>query len=399
MKRNLLHILLYITACIGLLCLPFFAAEVGAKDFTVVIDAGHGGHDPGAIGKISKEKNINLNVALKLGRLIERNCQDVKVVYTRKTDVFIPLDRRAEIANNAKADLFISIHTNALAKNRTMKGASTWTLGLAKSDANLEVAKRENAVILYEDDYKTRYAGFNPNSSESYIIFEFMQDQYMSQSVHLASLVQKQFRTTCKRADRGVHQAGFLVLKASAMPSILVELGFISTPEEERYLNTEAGASSLAQGIYRAFLTYKAEQEAKLNGNAVPAPSPVVPASDGQAETTAQPQAHDDGSGRAPVTVEQATVGSIVFKLQILTSDRVLPENDKRLKGLKGTEYYKEGGFYKYTYGSSASYDEITRLKRSIAAKFKDAFVVAFENGKKTDVNAAIGKTRKNKAK
>lgn len=216
-------------------------------------------------GKISKEKNINLNVALKLGNLIKKNCDDVKVIYTRSRDVFIPLDRRAEIANNAKADLFISVHTNALAKNRTAKGASTWTLGLAKSDANLEVAKRENSVILYESDYQTRYAGFNPNSAESYIIFEFMQDKYMEQSVHLASLVQKQFRHTCKRVDRGVHQAGFLVLKASAMPSILVELGFISTPEEERYLNSEAGANTMAKGIYHAFLNYKREQEIRLD--------------------------------------------------------------------------------------------------------------------------------------
>ncbi len=242
-------------------------AALEAKDFVVVIDPGHGGHDPGCSGKNSKEKNINLNVALKLGKQIKKNCPDVKVIYTRDRDIFIPLDRRAEIANNAKADLFISIHTNALAKNRTAKGASTWTLGLAKSDANLEVAKRENAVILYESDYKTRYAGFNPNSAESYIIFEFMQDKYMSQSVHLASLVQKHFRQTCKRTDRGVHQAGFLVLKASAMPSILVELGFISTPEEERYLNTEAGTTSLANGIFRAFLTYKREQEIRLNGS------------------------------------------------------------------------------------------------------------------------------------
>ena len=180
--------ILYISICLGLLISPFCSGSAEAKDFVVVIDPGHGGHDPGAVGKISKEKNINLNVALKLGKQI------------------IPLDRRAEIANNAKADLFISIHTNALAKNRTAKGASTWTLGLAKSDANLEVAKRENAVILYESDYKTRYAGFNPNSAESYIIFEFMQDKYMSQSVHLASLVQKHFRQTCKRTDRGTRQ-------------------------------------------------------------------------------------------------------------------------------------------------------------------------------------------------
>ena len=162
--------ILYISICLGLLISPFCSGSAEAKDFVVVIDPGHGGHDPGAVGKISKEKNINLNVALKLGKQIKKNCPDVKVIYTRDRDIFIPLDRRAEIANNAKADLFISIHTNALAKNRTAKGASTWTLGLAKSDANLEVAKRENAVILYESDYKTRYAGFNPNSAESYII-------------------------------------------------------------------------------------------------------------------------------------------------------------------------------------------------------------------------------------
>ena len=260
------HYILYIFVCLGLLYSPLCIGSAWAKDFVVVIDPGHGGHDPGAVGKISKEKNINLNVALKLGNMIKKNCDDVKVIYTRSKDVFIPLDRRAEIANNAKADLFISIHTNALANNRVAKGASTWTLGLAKSDANLAVAQRENSVILYESDYKTRYAGFNPNSAESYIIFEFMQDKYMEQSVHLASLVQKQFRHTCKRVDRGVHQAGFLVLKASAMPSILVELGFISTPEEERYLNTEAGTSTLAKGIYHAFLTYKREQEIRLTG-------------------------------------------------------------------------------------------------------------------------------------
>ena len=265
MRRHRYYIL-YTFICLWLLSSPLCISNSWAKDFVVVIDPGHGGHDPGAVGKISKEKNINLNVALKLGNMIKKNCDDVKVIFTRTKDVFIPLNRRAEIANNAKADLFISIHTNALANNRTAKGASTWTLGLAKSDANLAVAQRENSVILYESDYKTRYAGFNPNSAESYIIFEFMQDKYMEQSVHLASLVQKQFRHTCKRVDRGVHQAGFLVLKASAMPSILVELGFISTPEEERYLNSEEGTGTLAKGVYRAFLTYKKEHEIRLTG-------------------------------------------------------------------------------------------------------------------------------------
>ena len=419
MKLNRPYIL-YTFICLLLLFLPSCTNHLWGKDFVVVIDAGHGGHDPGAIGKISKEKNINLNVALKVGNLIKRNCDDVKVIYTRSKDVFIPLDRRAEIANNAKADLFISIHTNALANNRTAKGASTWTLGLAKSDANLEVAKRENSVILYESDYKTRYAGFNPNSAESYIIFEFMQDKYMEQSVHLASLMQKQFRQTCKRADRGVHQAGFLVLKASAMPSILIELGFISTPEEERYLNSEEGAGSMAKGIYRAFLNYKREHELRLTGvsktnlpteqeednapkiaqketesiNTAPQQQELL------AEAKTKPAATAKTTPKRPIVVENATNDSeITFKIQILTASKPLAKNDKRLKGLKDVDYYKEGGIYKYTYGASADYNKVLRTKRTITAQFKDAFIVAFRNGEKMNVNEAIAEFKKRKNK
>lgn len=377
-----------------------------------MIDPGHGGHDPGAVGKISKEKNINLNVALKLGNMIKKNCDDVKVIFTRTKDVFIPLNRRAEIANNAKADLFISIHTNALANNRTAKGASTWTLGLAKSDANLAVAQRENSVILYESDYKTRYAGFNPNSAESYIIFEFMQDKYMEQSVHLASLVQKQFRHTCKRVDRGVHQAGFLVLKASAMPSILVELGFISTPEEERYLNSEEGTGTLAKGIYRAFLTYKKEHEIRLTGVS----RTIIPDDEEISENelaTTQPKEEKTGSApvqtelvaqakpqQRPITVESATnSGEITFKIQILTSSSPLTKNDKRLKGLKDVDYYKEKGLYKYTYGASTDYNKVLRSKRAITDKFKDAFIIAFRDGEKMNINAAITEFKKKRNK
>ena len=358
MKLYKRHIL-YICICFGLFISPFCTTSIEAKDFVVVIDAGHGGHDPGALGRISKEKTINLNVALKLGKQIKRNCPDVKVVYTRERDVFIPLDRRAEIANNAKADLFISIHTNSVAGGKTVKGASTWTLGLAKSDANLEVAKRENSVILYESDYKTRYAGFNPNSAESYIIFEFMQDKYMSQSVHLASLVQKEFRHTCKRADRGVHQAGFLVLKASAMPSILVELGFISNPEED----TDAS---------------RVEDET---------PPPPVSNNTETKQNTEK------------VADRQTDSAAPVFKIQILTSSRPLAANDKRLKGLKGVEYYQEGGLCKYTYGASTDYNKVLRTKREIAPKFKDAFIIAFKNGKKTSVSAAIEEFKKKRNK
>ena len=419
MKLNRPYIL-YIFICLWLLFLPSRTNHLWGKDFVVVIDAGHGGHDPGAIGKISKEKNINLNVALKVGNLIKRNCDDVKVIYTRSKDVFIPLDRRAEIANNAKADLFISIHTNALANNRTAKGASTWTLGLAKSDANLEVAKRENSVILYESDYKTRYAGFNPNSAESYIIFEFMQDKYMEQSVHLASLMQKQFRQTCRRADRGVHQAGFLVLKASAMPSILIELGFISTPEEERYLNSEEGAGTMAKGIYRAFLNYKREHELRLTGvskTIVPTEqeednAPAIAQKDTESVNTApqqekllaeaktKPAATAKTAPKRPIVVESATNDSeITFKIQILTSSKPLAKNDKRLKGLKEVDYYKEGGIYKYTYGASSDYNKVLRTKRTITAQFKDAFIIAFRNGEKMNVNEAIAEFKKRRNK
>ena len=407
--------ILYILICLWLLVSPSNVSSVWAKDFVVVIDAGHGGHDPGAIGKISKEKNINLKVALKLGNLIKQNCNDVKVVYTRSKDVFIPLDRRAEIANNAKADLFISIHTNALANNRTAKGASTWTLGLAKSDANLEVAKRENSVILYEDDYKTRYAGFNPNSAESYIIFEFMQDKYMEQSVHLASLVQKQFRHHCKRVDRGVHQAGFLVLKASAMPSILVELGFISTPEEERYLNTEEGSSTLAKGIYRAFLSYKREHEIRLTGSsrtALPNDDEVTDTEVAQIDSTEsenkKPQNNPrpdklvtEAKTQRPIVVESTTNDSeITFKIQILTSSRPLSKNDKRLKGLKDVDYYKENGLYKYTYGASSDYNKVLRTRRNtVTPLFKDAFIIAFRNGEKMNINEAIANFKKRRNK
>lgn len=392
-RRNAPHCIhrLLLSVC----CILCLITHVAAKEFVVVIDAGHGGNDPGAIGKISKEKNINLKVALKLGSLIKTNCKDVKVVYTRTRDIFIPLDRRAQIANDAKADLFISIHTNALAKNHTARGASTWTLGLAKSDDNLEVAKRENAVILYENDYETRYAGFNPNSAESYIIFEFMQDKYMSQSVHLASLVQQQFKNRCKRVDRGVHQAGFLVLKASAMPSILVELGFISTPAEEKYLNTEAGANNLAEGIYRAFLTYKREQEVRHNGNK----TTTLPKKEEtpSVEGTPLPQP-DNGKPQATKPLVSAE-DNLIFKVQILTSSAKIATTDKRFKGVNRVEVYKEGKIYKYTAGATSNYDEALRTKRTLEKRFKGAFVIAFQNGEKIDVQKAIQTYRAKKQK
>lgn len=231
-------------------------ANTEKRNFTLVIDAGHGGHDAGAVGSFSKEKNINLNVALAFGRLVEDNCPDVKVIYTRKKDVFIPLQGRADIANRNKADLFISIHTNALPNGKQAYGSETYTLGMARASANLAVAKRENSVITMENDYKTTYQGFDPNKAESYVIFEFMQDRFMKQSVDLASSIQKQYKSV-GRPNKGVHQAGFLVLRNTSMPSVLTELGFITTPQEETYLNSQQGIAELSQSIYNGFLEYR----------------------------------------------------------------------------------------------------------------------------------------------
>ncbi len=230
---------------------------VTALPFTLVIDAGHGGKDPGAQSGKAKEKNINLAVALAFGKLVEQNCPDVKVVYTRKTDVFVELNERANIANRAKADLFVSIHTNSTAAKVGPRGAETYTLGMHRAADNLAVAKRENSVITLENDYEEKYEGFDPNSSESYIIFELMQDRNMASSVKLAGLIQKQFRNHAGRVDKGVHQAGFLVLRATSMPSVLVELGYINNPSEATYLTSSAGVSALAKSIYNAFVAYK----------------------------------------------------------------------------------------------------------------------------------------------
>ena len=380
MKLNRSYII--ILWCCLLSALPFLPLKAEGGTFTVVIDPGHGGRDPGAIGKRGKEKTINLNVALKLGKLIQANCQDVHIVYTRQKDVFVGLDRRAQIANDAKADLFISIHTNSVARGRTVRGTETYTLGLHRTDENLEVAKKENSVILIENDYEQRYAGFNPNSAESYIIFEFLQDRNMEKSVQLATLIQRQFKGTAKRIDKGVHQAGFLVLRETTMPGVLVELGYISTPDEERYLLSEAGTDALARSIYQAFVSYKGQNIGTVSkGKAtatVPKPQPKAQ------EKTVEPET-------------KADEGKPVFKIQILTSDKKLPSKSKQFKGLSPVTYYQEKGMYKYTYGESTDYNKVLRTKRQISAKFKGAFIIAFKNGQKMDVNQAIKEFKNNR--
>lgn len=404
MRNNIVYTV-YIICIFLWIVIPGNAMHAASpKKFTVVIDAGHGGHDPGAIGKRGKEKNINLSVALKLGKLIQNNHSDTKVVYTRSSDVFVPLHRRAEIANEAKADLFISIHTNSIAsRSSRVSGTETYTLGLHRTQENLEVAQKENAVILIEDDYQKQYAGFNPNSSESYIIFEFLQDKNMAQSVNFAQLIQQQFRHKARRIDKGVHQAGFLVLRETSMPSVLIELGYITNPNEEAYLLSSNGSSMLAQSIYQAFVNYKANKKTSSPG-VLTSSQPVEVEEDIVIEepTAADTQPVQTAQTTQPKEISQSsksnTSSKPVFKIQILTSDKVLPKNSRQFKGLSPIDRYKEKGIYKYTYGESTDYNKILRLKRSkVDAKFKDAFIIAFKDGEKMNINQAIREFKKNK--
>lgn len=404
MRNNIVYTV-YIICIFLWIVIPENAMHAASpKKFTVVIDAGHGGHDPGAIGKRGKEKNINLSVALKLGKLIQNNHSDTKVVYTRSSDVFVPLHRRAEIANEAKADLFISIHTNSIAsRSSRVSGTETYTLGLHRTQENLEVAQKENAVILIEDDYQKQYAGFNPNSSESYIIFEFLQDKNMAQSVNFAQLIQQQFRHKARRIDKGVHQAGFLVLRETSMPSVLIELGYITNPNEEAYLLSSNGSSMLAQSIYQAFVNYKANKKTSSPG-VLTSSQPVEVEEDIVIEepTAADTQPVQTAQTAQPKEISQSsksnTSSKPVFKIQILTSDKVLPKNSRQFKGLSPVGRYKEKGIYKYTYGESTDYNKILRLKRSkVDAKFKDAFIIAFKDGEKMNINQAIREFKKNK--
>ena len=352
-------------------------AMAANKGFTLVIDAGHGGHDAGALGTFSKEKNINLNVALAFGRLVESNCPGVKVIYTRKTDVFIPLHQRADIANRNKADLFISIHTNALPKGAKATGLETYTLGMHRASDNFDVAKRENSVILIEKDYKQHYEGFDPSSSESYIMFEVLQDKNMAQSVELAKMVQKRTCAAAARPNKGVKQAGFLVLRETSMPSCLIELGFISTPSEEQFLNSDEGIANMGSGIYQAFCDYLAKYDKSFT-------VPFKPEfAEMKEEKKEQPQP-EEVKDEAPV-----------FKVQILTSNVKLKSDSRQLKGRDDADFYMDGNIYKYTVGASTNYNEIYRLRKQLLAQFPEAFIIAFKGGQRMDVQKAIREFKK----
>lgn len=415
MINRLFVILALFAAC-------FISVRGADRKFVLVIDAGHGGRDAGALGKYSKEKNINLNVALAFGKYVERNNPDVKVVYTRKTDVFVPLYERAEIANRNKADLFISIHTNALERGRVARGFETYTLGDGRSNAtktNLEVAKRENSVILLEENYEQHYVGYDPNSPESNIMFEFVQDRNLTKSIEFAKMLQKNVCRAASRPDKGVHQSNLAVLRLTSMPACLVELGFITTADEEALLNDRNRLDQMAVGIYNAFVEYKNKN---YNGISVPyrTDSPMLPETPAQ-EPANTSETQDDASARqqpeqrtvaetTPQQQEQQTVapqpepqpaasadGRPVFKIQILVSSLNLKDGDAHLKGLTGCERYEENGMQKYTYGASENYNEIYRLRKQILDKFPEAFIIAFKDGRKTDVNQAIKEFKRNR--
>ena len=391
-------------------------ADVAARQFTLVIDAGHGGHDAGAKGSFSYEKNINLKMALAFGRYVEKNCPDVTVIYTRKTDVFVPLHKRADIANKNRADVFISIHTNALPGGRIARGMETYTMGMRRSNEKLSAAQRENAVITYESDYKERYEGYDPNSPESAIMFEFIHDKNMAKSVELAKHVQKSVCSTANRPDKGVKQDVFLVLRETSMPACLIELGFITTPDEERLLNDDASIDNIASGIYNAFAKYKNDNYSGVNvplvaskeSDKVSLPT-LIPQDDADkqknrnaarnAETTAsKPQLATSQPRRAAAKTVNAPAGTSkaddddapVFKVQIMANATKEAKNSPRFKGYDGIDMYEEGGMYKYTIGASTNYNAINRPRASLATEFPGCFVVAFRNGSKMNITEAI---------
>ena len=380
---------LYALLCLILLGAPIVSAQAQKaknKPFTLVIDAGHGGKDPGAIGRRgTKEKHINLSVAKSFGRAVANRYPEIKIIYTRSKDVFIPLNQRAKIANQAKADLFISIHTNA-SKNRSARGCETFTLGAGSSAEALAAAKYENEVILKEENFEATYNGFNPSSTESYIIFELLRGHDMEKSVSCAEHIQNRMVTRSKLHNRGVSSAGFLVLHQTAMPSILIELGFISNSTEEKMLASSSGQEKLVKGIFEGFCNYYEEyKKTKLDNKKDSNPA---------IDEASEPVINDEGT-EAPVTTEEQTPPENnrtekeslpVFKVQILTSEKRLKAGDSRFKG-ETVDFYREKGMYKYTCGASTNRSEIEALRRRLAKKFKGAFVIAFINDKRVDIN------------
>ncbi len=352
----------------------FVKSKTTQKPFIVVLDAGHGGHDPGNVGNGYKEKNIALKIVLKVGKILEKQT-NIKVLYTRKTDVFIKLKDRGPVANKADADLFVSVHCNS--HSSQAHGTETFVLGLHKSQANFEVAKKENEVIFLEDNYKENYAGFDPNSPESLIGMTLMQEEYLDQSILLASLIQNNFTNNLKRTNRSVKQAGFWVLLSTYMPSVLIETGFLTHKKEGAYLNSEKGQNEMAREIANGIITYKNSLSLATN--------------DSQ-----NPEITQDEINEAIDRVEEKIYEGYVFKVQIAASGRKLATKPSNFKGLKEIERNKEGDLYKYYYGATSDYNKIQLMKTYAAENgFDSCYIVAFKDGKKLKLSEVLNSNNK----
>jgi N-acetylmuramoyl-L-alanine amidase len=339
---------------------PFFLQSQSNKNWTLVIDPGHGGKDPGAVGVKGQEKAVVLAISKKFGKLINASMPDVKVIYTRDKDEFIELHKRAQIANDAGADLFISIHANGN-KNTKAVGTDTWVMGLHKSQQNLDVAMKENAAIFQEENYLEEYEGFDPKSPSSYIVFNILQSEFLVQSTKFAGYIQENLKKM-DRVDRGVNQAGFLVLWKTSMPSVLIETGFITNPEEELYLLSDAGQDTIAHAIYYAFKKYKNQIDCKKT---IDKESEVIEEQKDTVKT------------------------EILFRVQIASSPKKLNTKPSNFKGLTDVKEISMDGYFKYFSGNFSKYQDATNHQKTIKEKYSDAFIVAFKNGKKITVNEA----------
>ncbi len=354
MNKFVAYILAVFAIVLGVHCAY---AKDDASAFTVVIDPGHGGRDLGCQGSKTREKDVVLDVAKRLGKLITDEHPDVKVIYTRSDDRFIELNRRAEIANDANADLFISIHVNSLAKRakgrKTIKGASVYTLGLHRTDDNLAVAMLENSAIELEEDYSETYQGFDPNSSESYIIFELTQNVNQHNSIELADAMQRELVSTAGRADKGVRQSGFLVLRATSMPAVLVELDFMCNPACEKFLASVDGKKKCARALANAFSTYYSK--------------------------------HRSEGVKAAEPTKKVNRPKTTYWVQFFTSPTKLSDSDSRIKIVKGATYYEQDGRYKYICGNYRSLDEAKKRLRIIKKTYPEAFIIKMRDGKRLD--------------
>ena len=377
-----LHIVLLIMT--SMLLYPSISLPQSITGFEVnkiVIDAGHGGKDPGALGtgRYKKtESDISLDVSLKVRDYIKQYYPGVEVIMTRDTDVFLELRERTKIANEAKADLFISIHCNTNGNTRAF-GSETYVIGLHKTQANLETAKRENQVIFLEDNYEENYAGFDPNSPESMIALSMMQSQYLESSIYFADLVQDQFRERVHRRDRGVKQAGYWVISQTIMPSVLIELGFISNNSEEDFLNSEQGQSYIASAIYRAFKEYKTALEGLDTSQS------AIEQSNEKKDTAQEEEKVVDQSK------EQSEKEELLFKVQLVVSKEPIETKSANFRGIKGVEEWQIGDVYKYVVGAEEEYDKAVEIQREVRSKgYKDAFIIAIKDGKRISLQQAF---------